>query len=106
MIGFTPGELALNRAPFAADLPDTAVLWRPTRTVTAGGGRQASYVAQSAVACRIAPAQRLAAEQEQAGRTAPVGDWQLTFAAATDVQSADVVQIGGTAQPAGTSLGR
>jgi hypothetical protein len=87
---------ALTRLRAVADtfLPDTAVVSRPTGSVTLdeAGGETAAYAdVLTGVSCKIRPA--TGDERLVAAATTPVADVVLHFPALTDVRATDVVTV-------------
>lgn len=88
-------DLTAMKATLDASLPDTATVYRLTRTSDGAGGYTEAWTATgSAVACRISPA-GTGAEREVAARLAAVAPWVLTLPAATDVTAKDKMVAGG-----------
>jgi hypothetical protein len=91
MIGFTPGEVALNRAPFAADLPDVCHLARYGRTDDNAGGYTEAWTPDAdPTPCRVA-AQLRAAEQQLGSGVALQMPFVVTLPVGTVVGSRDRV---------------
>lgn len=82
-------DLTAMKTTLDASLPDTATVYRLTRTSDgAGGYTEAWNAVGSAVACRISPG-GTGAEREVASRLAAVAPWVITLPAATDVTTKD-----------------
>lgn len=82
-------DMTAMKATLDASLPDTATVYRVTRTSDGAGGSTDAWAAVgSAVACRISPVTR-GAELTIANRLEAVAPWVLTLPAATDVITKD-----------------
>lgn len=93
MIDFTPGELALDRAPFDASLPDRCTVQRYAATPDGAGGYTETWTADAHdVACRVAPVSgQQASETLGAGRPEAVQQYVGTLTAGTPLRAADRV---------------
>lgn len=82
-------DLRAMKATLDASLPDTATVYRVTRTSDGAGGYTDAWTAMgSAVACRISPVGR-GVELAVANRLEAAAPWGLTLPAATDVTTKD-----------------
>lgn len=87
-------ELTAMKTTLNASLPDTATVYRLTRTSDSAGGYTEAWAAVgSAVACRISPA-GTGAERQVAAKLAAVAPWVITLPAGTDVTAKDKVVSG------------
>lgn len=89
---FTAGELALDREPFAQDLPDTCQISRWSQATDTSGGWGDTYTPDAGtVPCRIAPSGLRAIEQPIAGRVGVVEFYTGTFATTVTLDARDRV---------------
>lgn len=89
----TPVDLTAMRAQQAAALPDTATLYRKTRSVDDTGGVIVVRAAVVTVACRVT--RDRPREVAQGAQAVLLADWIVTLPYDTDVQPDDDIETGG-----------
>lgn len=90
-------EIDAIRVEMERMLPETAVIYRPTRTNDTSGGTTEVLAASSPIDCRVAPLGgglgAAMAEQIRAGRIGTEEAWMITFPAETDIVITDLIVI-------------
>lgn len=85
-------DLTSMQATLTASLPDTATVYRLTRTSDGAGGYTETWTAVgSALACRISPA-GTGYENAVGTKLAAVAPWVITLPASSDVTARDQVR--------------
>ena len=91
----TADDTARIVADWAALFPTTGSVLRVTGTPDGAGGRSTSWASIYSGPCRIAPAKKEVAENEQGGKVRDEMAFRIAFPAGTDVTFADRVLISG-----------
>jgi hypothetical protein len=92
MMPLSPGELALNRAPFVDALPDRATIARYSHLSDGAGGYTDVWLPDAhTVACRVAPNTTQPREQPVGGGVSLVQTYTVTFEAGTEIRGEDRV---------------
>jgi head-tail adaptor len=91
----TSDELADMRTAQNAALPDTATLFRKTRSVDETGGISETRAEVATVKCRVT--RQRPRELQQGGKDVILADWVVTLPYGTDVRSDDEIETGGRA---------
>lgn len=92
----TAGELREMRRDMAEELPDRALIERPTDVPDGGGGFTQTWAAlASNVPCRLAPVGGGEDQAAAGDRITDAATCTITFAAGRDISEADRVTIAG-----------